>query len=648
MSLKMKSCKKSIFNADIKRFWVFSLLYGGIIFFGTFFDYYLDRQPYGNTVPYSFVGSRFFASSCISNFFGLSAGAILALILFSYLYSTSAISFYHGLPFKRKSIFVSKLASGTVLLIVPVLINFAIVSLTKLCGSDIQIRWLSLIYWLGNQLIYSLLAFACVTFAVMLSGNILSLLATCLLIGIAPAVIIGFIHMTCQNYLLGYAYDPTSSFTYFYITPDILLFKLRGIIYIVAIPVLLIISYFMYKKRDLERCGEAIVFPKAKTFFIYFAGLLGGIFSYFYFSIWSFKSLLFMLPFGIAAVIVANMINRRGITLKGAFTHTVIFTALVLFMLGAFRSDVIGFEKRIPDKENIASVTVFPDRYFSYQLREGVQRYEITDKADIEKVTAFHAHNIEKGWDNEDILPSNVQISYKLANGRTVKRAYKINFAEEKEHFEAVAALDQTKMLLYPIYNAEDIQITSVNLHNFMDNIMLYPNNEMTGKLIDAICEDIKNLPYEENAGLLWSSMSFETPLYADIEYKDLKKKTEDENNDIKATRSESIYFPISFGFTNTMELLKEHGYYDRFMTVKNIDAVGIDKNDDGKGELKIKDYNVDEIITDQQKMQEILDDLHTSYRNPVWYYEDMKQVYDEYIFIDKKGDTHSFVKLQK
>ena len=353
-----------------------------------------------------------------------------------------------------------------------------------------------------------------------------------------------------------------------------------------------------------------------------------------------------MLPFGIASVIVANMINRRGITLKGAFRHTIIFTALVLFMLGAFRSDIIGFEKRIP--ENIVSVTVFPDRYYSYQQREDMQKYEITDKDDIAKVTAFHGHSIEKGWNDEGALPSNVQISYKLSNGRTLKRAYNVNFTEEKEYFEAVADLEQTKMLLYPIYNAENIQVTSIDLHNFAGNLTLYPNNDMTGKLITAICEDIENLPYEENVGLLWNAMDCNTPLYVDIEYKDLKKKAEDDNKSIKETVSESIYFPISFGFTKTMELLKEYGYYDRFMTVKNFEALGIDRNDDGKGELAIKDYNVDEIITDPQKMQEILDNFQTSYRNPVWSYGNMEQIYDEYIFLDKYGETHSFVLLQK
>ena len=82
MSLKMKSFKKSIFCADIKRFWVFGLIYGAIIFFSTFFDFYLDRAPYGNSVIYSFAASRFFAYSCLSNFLGIVVGAILALIIF--------------------------------------------------------------------------------------------------------------------------------------------------------------------------------------------------------------------------------------------------------------------------------------------------------------------------------------------------------------------------------------------------------------------------------------------------------------------------------------------------------------------------------------------------------------------------------------
>ena len=421
MNLKTKSFKKSIFNADIRQLWIFSLIYSGIIFFGTFFDFYLNNEPYGNAIPYSFVNSRFFSYSCLSNFFGICAGSVLALRLFAYLYSTNAISFYHGLPFKRKSIFVSKVLSGAVLLIVPVLINFAIIAVTKLCGSSIQIRWLSLIYWLANQLIYSLLAFSCVTFAVMLSGNILALLGTCILLGIAPLTIIGFIHIVCQNYLLGYAYDPTNFFSLIYITPDVLLFKTQGLIYIFAIPALLIITYFMYKKRDLERCGEAVVFPKLKIVFIYFAGLLGGIFSYFYFSIWNFKTLLFMLPFGIVAVIVANMINKRGVTLKGAVSHTVIFTAFVLFLLGAFRSDIIGFQKRVPAPENIESVTVIPDRYYAYRGIDDFEKCVITDKEDIKKITAYHAYNTEKALDRKS-MPRYVEISYKLKNGRTLLR----------------------------------------------------------------------------------------------------------------------------------------------------------------------------------------------------------------------------------
>ncbi|MBR4723607.1 MAG: ABC transporter permease [Clostridia bacterium] len=637
MNLKTKSFKKSIFNADIRQLWIFSLIYGGIIFFGTFFDFYLNNEPYGNAIPYSFVNSRFFSYSCLSNFFGICAGSVLALRLFAYLYSTNAISFYHGLPFKRKSIFVSKVLSGAVLLIVPVLINFAIIAVTKLCGSSIQIRWLSLIYWLANQLIYSLLAFSCVTFAVMLSGNILALLGTCILLGIAPLTIIGFIHIVCQNYLLGYAYDPTNFFSLIYITPDVLLFKTQGLIYIFAIPALLIITYFMYKKRDLERCGEAVVFPKLKIVFIYFAGLLGGIFSYFYFSIWNFKTLLFMLPFGIVAVIVANMINKRGVTLKGAVSHTVIFTAFVLFLLGAFRSDIIGFQKRVPAPENIESVTVIPDRYYAYRGIDDFEKCVITDKEDIKKITAYHAYNTEKALDRKS-MPSYVEISYKLKNGRTLKRGYYVNFTEEKEHFESVAGIEQVKKALYPIYKAENLQIVNIDLHNFMDNITLYPNNEITKKLIEAINDDIKNLSYDENAALLWNSMNCNTPLYVDIEYK---------NPDSNKPYANGYSFPISFGFTKTMELLKEYGYYDRFMTVKNIVSVGIDRNDDEKGNLAIKDYTVDEIITDTAKMQEILDMFQNSYKNPVWHYDGTNEVYDEYIFLDKDGTAHSSVLLQ-
>jgi hypothetical protein len=232
----------------------------------------------------------------------------------------------------------------------------------------------------------------------------------------------------------------------------------------------------------LERCGEAVVFPKLKIAFIYFAGLLGGIFSYFYFSIWTFKTMLFMLPFGIIAVVIANMINKRGITLKGAFTHTLIFTALVLLMLGAFRSDIIGFQKRVPALDDIASVTVIPDRYYGYRTDNDLEKCEITDAEDIKKVMIFHTHNTEKDLANQKSLPSYVEISYTLKNGHTLKRGYYVNFTEEKEYFESIADLEQVKGILYPIYTNENMEIENICLHNFMYDVTFYPNNEITKK----------------------------------------------------------------------------------------------------------------------------------------------------------------------
>jgi len=639
MNSKMKSFKKSIFGADIRQLWIFSLLYGIIIFFGTFFDFYLDNEPYGNAIPYSFVNSRFFEYSCLSNFFGLCAGAVLALRLFAYLYSTNAISFYHGLPFKRKSIFISKILSGAVLLTAPVLINFAIVGITKLCGSYIQIRWFGLIYWLANQVIYSLLAFSFVTFGVMLSGNILALLATCILLSIAPLTIIGFIHTVCQNYLLGYAYDPTNFFSFIYITPDVLLFKARGIIYIIAIPILFIISYFMYKKRDLERCGEAVVFPKLKIAFIYFAGLLGGIFSYFYFSIWNFKTLLFMLPFGIIAVIIANMINRRSVTLKGAFSHTVIFTVLVLCFLGAFRFDIIGFEKRVPLPQNIESVTVLPDRYYAYRNADNFEKLAITDKEDIEKVRAYHIINTASHLQDTESMPNYLKISYKLKNGRTLTRGYCTDYLSERDRdFEAVSNIEQVKKSVYPIYKNDNLEIVNINLNNFLASSMIYPDNPIADKLIEAMNEDIANLSYEENAVRWHNVRDCVAPLDVNIEYK---------NPDNEKKYSEGCSFPISFGFTRTMDLLKEYGYYDRFMTVNNIASVGIDKNNDNQGNLKLNDFIVDEIIDDPEKMQEILYTYQTSYKNPIRY-DGTKVIYDEYIFLSKFGYICPFAQIQQ
>ena len=639
MNSKILSFEKGLFKVDIKRFWIFGLLYSALMFFSTFFGFYVSKDNYSlmavNTSQY--VNSALFRNAYFSHFFGVLAGAILALVLFWFLNSVSAISFYHGLPFRRKKIYISKLVSAFTLLTLPVLVVTGIVLISRLLGSNINVRISHLLLWTAIQLIYSYMGFACTVFTAILTGNILSHLALTGICLILPAVIVSFIDSITATFLYGYSGSIYQALSYIYIMPAQMVTK-KCLIYIFTVIILLVVSYFLYEKRALEKNGEAFVFTSVKNIFVGAAALLGGIFSYWYFMIWFNANILFMLPFGIIALIIANMINKKRLTLKGSALYAGIFIIFVLALSGSFKLDVFGYQNRVPDINKVMSVTINENEYFniqgsspvvSYEPKEGkelyeknAEKYEIKKREDIEKIIAFHKYRTKNHHGNK--AQNSITLNYTLRNGRHLKRSYFFNHDEDKQYVEPLSNIEAWVKQRYVPYEKKNVNINTITVGTLMQNL----NNDMRLTFIsgseefellkNALMADIEALPYDEDATLyngINNANAYITVHYvAPLVYEDGSDYVDWRNRIMTNT------YTITDGFKNTLAFLQSMESFGEIdFTADKIKRIGIARYDNYKEGGTIPfgdDWDVSEIVTDRAEIDAIVNRLKHGYKS--------------------------------
>lgn len=634
MNLKNSLFEKGLIKADLRRFGIFSALYAALIFFSTFFDFYVNDNIYTKTLITRYVNSQLFANSYFSHVCAVGAGALLAVVLFWFLNSSSALSFYHGLPLKRRKIYFSKLLTAFILLTVPVIIVSVIVFLTKLFGSDINVRLSHLFIWTGIQLLYSYMSFACITFTAMFTGSLLSHAAISLICFAFPAVAVSFTDSLTGNFLYGYSGSIGNILSYIYLMPPDMASK-RCIIYIAAIAVLLTLSYFIYKNRDLERNGEAFVFKTSKNIFVAAAALFGGIFSYWYFSIWFKENIFWMLPFGLIALIIANMVNKRSLTLKGVPLYAGIFLACVLIVFGGFKFDILGYQNRVPDINRVLSVSINKNDYAlaaGYDPKTGSELFEknpekaeITAHEDILKVINFHNYRIKNRYDISH--RNSINIDYTLKNGRHLKRYYYFDHNADKEYTEPVSKIDKWVKNRYFPYENANAKITSFVIGSMLQNVdseirfTVSEDNEYFGLLKEALEKDIKALPYDEDSTLYNGEYYYVgAPAYISVHFTTPLVYADGSNYTGTRTLDRENTYCITDGFTNTLAVLHSiEGFADIEFTPDKVKRIGVRRFDEATGNFKeptetledsgsyFANIGMSEIITDRAKIETIV-----------------------------------------
>lgn len=603
MSLKTSLFNKSILKSDIKRFWWIALL-ESLFIFGT------SVVPlWENCKDADIIGSSYLW--CVPTW---KNGSIVLLILFAigvgvglftYMHFSASVSMHHSIPVKRKTILSTKLLTGLILTVVPIVINAVIFTLTFIDPTFREFYGIGDVFcWLASGVLYTLVLLSLTTVVNMMTGNPVGTLIFTGGFAVLPLVFCSFFEAFFGIELFGYTERIMNVIDKIYIAEDSLVTFPYFLIYIAITAVCLSGAYMLYKKRKLENHGEVIAFSWLKPVFIAIVAVLASMASYLYFrGIMGIESILSLIPIGLLGTVIAYMIARKQLSLRGVLKPALIYVVCALAFCAVIHFDLTGFERRVPDTEDIAKVQIVRDgtpthQYYikgeriNFILDSGLDKSFIA-KTDIENVKALHQHLIDEK-DSTDRRNAVLPIVYTLKDGSTIEREYCVDFNLDKEYLKPIYETPQMKAELFPIADGRERNFTRLTIQDRRINsgadVTLYPNDEYMQKLIDALEADIAATKYGEFVSNSGASTRI------NIFY--INKYTVDRGNieDFRDIWTDNSEYSIRTSYKNTMAVLNEMGFYSTIPTSSDIAKATV-TTWDTEDELSAKDYEVENAV---------------------------------------------------
>ncbi len=603
MSLKTSFFDKSLFKSDLKRFWWIGLLETLILAAATTLPVYNNCKR-----AVGFEGSSWNCAPTwetgglpIIILFSIGVG----IILFSYLHFSASVSFHHSVPVKRKTVYLTKLLSAFVLTLAPVLINaliFAIMSFDSLFLEFFTLK--DVVLWAIAGLLYTSVLLSLTMAVNMMTGNPIGTLVFTAGFAFLPLIFTGFFQSFFDIELYGYAYPVTNSFIeHIYIDEDNIFKASYFFIYPAMSVIFWYLGYLFYRHRKLENHGEVIAYNWLKPVFIAIIAILSSMLSYLYFyGIFNLVVIWQLLPIGLIGTVIAWMISRKSLSLKGVMKPIIIYlSAAVVFCL-VIEFDLTGFVKRVPESDKIASASIVSE---NIHYRNGVEIMEgegadFTKESDIRNVIELHKYLIETK-DSVYRRIYTIPIEYTLKNGKVLRRQYSISYIDDAEYLKPLYETEQIKAYKFPVVDKRGKNYVYMNISDRrVINREIYPDNADMTKLIEALKKDIAELEYDEiminNGG---STV---------IEHRYNLDSSEE------GYMSDSYF--INHNYTNTEKVLQEMGFYKNLPAKFDFQSASVSVWDsmDYEAEQKVRENptvitDIDEIATLYSFYDSMIDD---------------------------------------
>lgn len=509
---------------------------------------------------------------------------IVTALCLNNVHSGKQGNFVHSLPVTRLENFISTLLSGLTLIVIPILLNAAILLIMSLTAYQEVITSTSVIYWFFVNITISFIMLSISVFSAYLTGHTAAHIVINILLHVTPLIIALGIDLICNIFLYGFSQSENyvagtivnnTPFVWLYsnsifISNDTMsVFSKHQIwIYIAIALIFYFLSYLLYKNRKIESCGDVAAFRIFKPILKYAATVFSAILAFGIFSSSSLNaSAIFTIAIALTAIVyfAAEMLIRKSVKVFSSYKGYVGFVLCAAVFISIFAyTDIFGYERRIPESDDIESASIY--------YRYGDNLPMVSDKKLIEDVRSLHSNFIidipvtEKITDNYTRL----FVRYKLKNGKVLVREYNVS-NETKEY--ALSKMYESTEYKNIIYSFDIINIDKVKNMDLTFSSSLFDYhfaaNEDSKKLLEAIKKDLELLSYDE----------IESQEFAiDIRFYISQDTTENEDSGIFVTTvaKDGIYYPnrmysfnmnINSNFKNTFEVLREQGYYAEFIS---------------------------------------------------------------------------------
>ena len=509
------SCfNKTIIRTDVKRFWPLLFLYTAAwtvmlpvyqwVELGYAYSDYPGDYLY-NALPGSLTMAVIF-------------GCLFAIAVFSYVMNSRSVGLMHSLPVSRGTQFNSHVAAVMGMLTAGKLTVAVLTVLVQLVYGEVAFRAIGV--WLLVTTLVEFFFFALATLCCMVTGwllaapvlygvaNALALMVTQLLRFLGELFYFGFAHSggypAITRWLTpAYTFGEVMGGTRVYETtvdsayvtenigavvdavsvPKTLNPEAPGVlaVYTVTAIVMMVASYFLYRRRASESAGDPVAFGWARPIARYVVALLGGLaLGLGLYNVLSINrdtvSLALLIVcfvlMGVLCYFAVEMVIRKSFRVfrKGWPGAVVVAVVLTLVCVGA-KLDITGYEKRLPDRDRIDTVEIN-----IYQ--ENVNLYSCMEPETIEAVLALHKAVVAEGE-----VPTGsdgyytIDIEYDMVDGTRMHRRYTLSMPKVKESADIMAALDR-------VVNCEEVRYQSTLNGHYNPNLKLR-GGYINGRYVD-------------------------------------------------------------------------------------------------------------------------------------------------------------------
>lgn len=469
---------------------------------------------------------------------------ILSVSLFSYMHQKRSVDLFHAIPVGRVPMLLGRYCAGLTAIYIPTLINFIILMITGLSfGIPFTYIGQTLLTYFLWFLLMSTAALTFCVFIAVCSGTTFDMLVSILGINVAYPLIVLLssifasallpgLHIAPMNHLTVLsAFSPFSAaflpyrLSHTYLSDDFTPINEGGFFllwWILFTAVLLIGSIWLYKRRKSECAESSFAFPLPKIVIRFMvtaaAGLgLGLILQSTTNS--TFNFFLGIITGSLAAHIVTEVVYSRGFSqLKRSFRYYLLFAAIFIASYGVLSTGAFGYDTQIPNASNVSSVQVdlrakySDDRDYIYlDTDTGDRRATIIptlkQSENIEKLVAFHHKYMDMRRESsypyliQNADSPNLTIKYNLKNGKTITRAYLLDYTDL--NYEDVPGKDnplvktitdieeyrKTGSILFYV-DPHDIKSMDYSSNNYKDPVTFAANLNTREELLEALRQD--------------------------------------------------------------------------------------------------------------------------------------------------------------
>lgn len=383
-------------------------------------------------------------------FWSALAGVIIAGAMFGHLYNHRLCGLMNSLPIRRETMFCTAYLTGLVPLMLADLVTVVLAGMIGLPGGAVSTR--ILLQWLGMAMLGNLAFYSFAVFCATLTGHRVFFPLIFLMLNVIVGLIVlctqGLLDLTLYGYSTHFPdwalfLTPPAYLVNAFIDDLIVSTGVGNTVTIHLSPIaiyaglsllFLLLGFLLYRRRQMETTGDAVAVPWLKPVLKYlfclgftlgFAILLLGLTDGFGEKPALVSLLAFLLLGCFLGYFISEMLLRRTVKVfRGAWRgFFVTAAALALFAL-CVQLDLFGFERYLPASEEIQSVS-FSGKYHGHL--EAPENIAAAVELHREAVALRGRETAEADYSSYET------IRYKLKNGRTVTREYRITKSMERE-----------------------------------------------------------------------------------------------------------------------------------------------------------------------------------------------------------------------